>query len=681
MFTRTTTRTLGWLIGWLLFGCWHAQAEGLPAFTKTDSIQSTSSFIERSGAVDPTPISLTATAGVPFKYEIPVLLSENNASYSSPQLPGNGLRLSYDTYPPSIVGAPNATGVMNLTINAHSNVNNQEESAWVPITITVNAPTPISLTATAGLPFTYQLPVLLSSISTAYTSTELPGNGLRLSYETIPASIVGTPNATGVMNLTINAHSNVNNQEESAWVPIAITVNPPTPISLTATVGVPFDYQVPYLLPYPSGTYTASGLPANGLEFAFPDFPPSIVGTPTSTGVMKLTINATITVNSQQETTWVPIILTVNPSPTTFAITTVNLISCQPAGPDQRLIKVNPVYSGLTGEKIVLAIAYDNFIADQPGPYTLQVPTSQLILTFIAQQGSKTTTYNYRWLDACTVSPSNRPPTTAGIPTQTTQVGQTFQLSLANYFTDPDGNHLTFKASGLHPNLSLTGAILSGTSSSTGSFPISVTAVDPGGLFVSTTFQLNVYGITPPTQSFALVGVNTMGCQNLGGNQRRVTFTPEYVGLTGDQIVLAMTNGYITTQAGPYTQTLSTDQPLLTLIAQQHGTTSSFNYNWLSACGSGARGAAGEPSQSLQVNVLGNPVQGEQVELEIRGVVGSWVEVAVLDAQGRSGYRQRFTWSTDGKRVSVPLGPGLGVQLVKVQTERQSQTLKVIRSH
>ncbi|GAB4029302.1 hypothetical protein [Spirosoma gilvum] len=668
MSTRTTTRALGWLIGLLLLVCWNLQAEG----KLTEN--------EPNTAVDPTPISLTATAGVPFKYQLPALLPYISTIYSSPQLPGNGLDVSYETLPPSIVGTPNATGVMNLTINANLTVNGQPESAWVAITLTVLPPAPISLTATAGVPFKYQLPALLPSQSAIYSSSQLPGNGLELSYQTVPASIVGAPNATGVMNLTVSANTNVNGEDQAAWVPITITVNAPTPISLTATVGMPFTYHIPVLLAPNNTGYTSPQLPTNGFSLSYSTYPPSIVGTPLASGVTNLTINASNTVNGQSNAAWVPITITVNPSPTTFAISTVNLISCQPTDNGQRLIKFNPVYTGLTGEKIVLAIAYDNFITDQPGPYTLQVPTSQSILTFIAQQGSKTAVYNYRWLDACTVGPSNQQPTTSGIPNQATKAGQPFQLSLANYFADPDGNPLTFIVSGLPSPLNVTGAIISGTPSSTGSFPISVTAVDPGGLFVSTTFQLSVNETTPPAQPFALISVNMTGCQNLGGNQRQVTFTPQYTGLTGETIVLAMTNGYITTQPGPYTQTLSTDQPLLTLIAQQGGTTSSYNYNWLSACG-GARRAAEEPSQSLQVKVLGNPVQGQQVELEIRGVVGSWVEVSVMDAQGRSDHAQRLIWSTDGGRVSVPLAAGLGMQLVKVQTERQSQTLKVIKGH
>ncbi|GAB4020083.1 T9SS type A sorting domain-containing protein [Spirosoma koreense] len=298
-----TIRSLGWLIGLILLFSWHVQAESNPPGPNT-------------------PISLTATAGVPFKYQLPALLPYISTIYTSPQLPGNGLDVSYETLPPSIVGTPDATGVMNLTINANLTVNGQPESAWMAITITVLPPTPISLTATAGVPFTYELPVLIHETNAGYTSSQLPANGLGLSYDTYPPSISGTPNATGVMNLTINASNISNGQAHRAWVPIRITVMAPTPISLTATVGVPFTYHIPVLLTPNNTFYTSPQLPANGLSTSYSTYPPSIVGTPLSSGVMNLTINAS---NGKPESAWKPIIITVIDAPPVPPVPPLNL--------------------------------------------------------------------------------------------------------------------------------------------------------------------------------------------------------------------------------------------------------------------------------------------------------------------------------------------------------------------
>ncbi|WP_051097204.1 FG-GAP-like repeat-containing protein [Spirosoma panaciterrae] len=492
----------------------------------------------------------------------------------------------------------------------------------------------------------------------------------------------------------------------------------------------------------------------------------------TLSAVGSYTLAVSCTLNSCTSPASSPLSLTIlAPSPT-FAITGVNLISCQPTPNGQRMITFNPVYSGLTGEKIVLAIAYDNFISLQPGPYTLTVPTTQPILTLIAQQGGKTAFFNYRWLEACQAGPSNQPPTTTGIspqnalkgqaytlsltsyfadpqaqplsfqssplpaglsrtggvisgvpsmtgsfplsvtasdpqgqwvsssfvltitdPTQpnraptttgigsrTVVVGQPFSLGLPPYFADPDGESLVYRVAGLPATLSLTGGIISGVPSTTGSYPVSVTAVDPGGLFVVTGFGLTVRSTAPVTQPFALVSVSTQGCQNLGGTQRRVTFLPQYTGLTGEGIVLAMTNGYITSQAGPYSQVLSTDQPLLTLIARQGSVTSVYNYNWVSACSGGGRVGALDAGDGLQVLVLGNPVESDQVALQIRGISGSWVAVVLLDTQGKTHHQQRLDNPNPVEQLRVDLPAGKGLQLIQVRTPTQHQTVKVIRN-
>ncbi|MVM33734.1 hypothetical protein GO755_27095 [Spirosoma sp. HMF4905] len=674
MSTRTTTRTLGWLIGLLLLVCWNLQAEVKATLTKTDSSQASTSIREPNTAIDPTPLSLTAIVGVPFKKTMPLLVPlDSLLSYDLTGLPANGLRIELGR-PPGIQGIPLTSGVVNLTL-----VNNTVlRSAWRPIIITVidaPLPPPLSLTAIVGVPFQKTMPLLVPLDSLlSYDLTGLPANGLRIELGR-PPGIQGIPITSGVVNLTL-----VNNTVlRSAWRPIIITVidaPPVPPLNLTATVGVPFQQTLPYLVPVDSLlSLWVTGLPANGLNFA-PSSPPAIQGIPLTSGVM----NLTLVNNTVLRSAWRPIVITVNPSATSFAITGVNLISCQTISANQRLLTFNPQYVGTTGQPIIFTVYQQLPLTSQPGPYSLNLDSSNPIITLIAQQNGVLTSYNYQWLAACNNSTPNRPPTTTGIPPQTAQPGQAYQLSLANYFTDPDGNPLTYIVSGLPSTLNLTGVIISGTPSGTGSFPISVTAVDPSGLFVATSFQLTVNGTTPPTQPFALVSVTTNGCQNLGGNQWQVTFTPQYTGLTGEPIVLAMTNGTITTQAGPYSQTLSTNEPLLTLIAQQGNTTSAYNYFWLAACTGGARQGASEVSNGLQVKVFGNPIQSQQVDVEISGVMGSWVEVTVMDLQGRSHHQQRLEWPSDGERISLPVGQGAGMHLVQVRTKGQVQTVKLIKS-
>ena len=97
-------------------------------------------------------------------------------------------------------------------------------------------------------------------------------------------------------------------------------------------------------------------------------------------------------------------------------------------------------------------------------------------------------------------------------------------------------------------------------------------------------------GTTPtPTSPFAITGVTTVSCVPIAGdaNRRSLTFTPQYRGASGQPISFSVVNELApTTNPGPYTLGIYTDQPTITLKATQIGTTgeATFIYNWLAAC-------------------------------------------------------------------------------------------------
>ena len=145
---------------------------------------------------------------------------------------------------------------------------------------------------------------------------------------------------------------------------------------------------------------------------------------------------------------------------------------------------------------------------------------------------------------------------------------------------------------------------------------VTVTATDPGGLMASTSFSLTVNpasGGTPPPPSgtFSITGVTTVSCQVLSAGQRRVSFNPRYSGLDGSPVSFSVVNELSsTTNPGPYTLDLYTDNPVITLSAVQSGVSSTFSYGWLAACNPGARLGV-SPEVPLKVVVLGNPVREE----------------------------------------------------------------------
>ncbi|MBD2704519.1 cadherin-like beta sandwich domain-containing protein [Spirosoma sp. BT702] len=191
-----------------------------------------------------------------------------------------------------------------------------------------------------------------------------------------------------------------------------------------------------------------------------------------------------------------------------------------------------------------------------------------------------------------TVGYQNCPPTVANaIPPQSASVGAAFSYTIpANTFTDPETpNNLVLTVSGLPAGLSFVApsTITGSPSTSVGSpFTVTVVATDPQGLSVSTTFSLSV----APT-SFAITSVSMLDCNHISYYARRINFMVSYSGTNGQPISLSVVNELTaTTASGPYSLTVFTDNPVITITARQQGTPgmASFNYNWLANCANGS---------------------------------------------------------------------------------------------
>ena len=94
-----------------------------------------------------------------------------------------------------------------------------------------------------------------------------------------------------------------------------------------------------------------------------------------------------------------------------------------------------------------------------------------------------------------TVNPPNQPPTATTIPSQTIKNGQTATVNLGSYFTDPDGDTLTYTATASDTSIitvSLSSATLTITTVAEGTAGIDVKATDPGGQFSGQTVNVSV---------------------------------------------------------------------------------------------------------------------------------------------------------------------------------------------
>ena len=115
------------------------------------------------------------------------------------------------------------------------------------------------------------------------------------------------------------------------------------------------------------------------------------------------------------------------------------------------------------------------------------------------------------WAAACgdgTTEPAptpNRAPLASGaIQPQTVAVGQTVTVDVSSYFTDPDGDALTFTAASSNAataSVAVSGGVVTVTAAARGVVTVTVTARDPGGLSAQLAFT-----VTVPNQGPVAVG-------------------------------------------------------------------------------------------------------------------------------------------------------------------------------
>ncbi|GAB3749271.1 hypothetical protein GCM10028817_09010 [Spirosoma pomorum] len=470
---------------------------------------------------------------------------------------------------------------------------------------------------------------------------------------------------------------------------------PPTVVGVipaqTATVGQPFSYVIP------AGTFSdaqtptqlvlnVAGLPA-GLSFTAPA---TISGTPSVSGISTVQVIASDPGGLSASTSFQLTVTggTVTP-PAGFAISGVTTVSCVVVG-GQRQVTFVPQYTDLTGQPVTFSVANELAPTTAAGPYTLRLYSDNPTIILVAQQGGMSSTFNYNWLSACSGSvepPRNTSPTVvAVIPAQAATVGQPFSYVIpAGTFSDAQTpTQLVLSVAGLPAGLIFTApATISGVATVTGVSTVQVTATDPGGLSASTSFQLTVTGstVTPPA-GFAISGVTTVSCVVVGG-QRQVTFLPQYTGLTGQPVTFSVANELSpTTAAGPYTLRLYSDNPVISLVAQQGGMSSTFNYNWLSACGA-SQGRIGVLTEStLQVKVLGNPIEGDELAVEVSGAAGQRLSLDVVDERGYPAANSvDVSVAQSLERVVLRVSGASGMYLLRVSTPTQRQTVKVLKAH
>jgi hypothetical protein len=118
-------------------------------------------------------------------------------------------------------------------------------------------------------------------------------------------------------------------------------------------------------------------------------------------------------------------------------------------------------------------------------------------------------------------------------------------------------------------------------------------------------------------------------------------------------------------------------QPFL-LQARQNGVETTLIWDLKAAC-SRARQGASESLTGMKVSVLGNPVAGETVEVEVSGVEQQPLHLQLSNLQGQLVSEQQIKQAAAIERVRLQLSRSTGVYLLQVSSPGQTKVVRVLK--
>ncbi|WP_461117412.1 endo-1,4-beta-xylanase [Spirosoma jeollabukense] len=294
-------------------------------------------------------------------------------------------------------------------------------------------------------------------------------------------------------------------------------------------------------------------------------------------------------------------------------------------------------------------------------------------ITLKARQNGTEVTYIWSIRAQCPVGANSPPFYNGSLSNQTAQQNSPFSYVLpTGAFTDPEGQPLTFAASGLPIGITLNGTTLSGTPTQSGNYLVKITATDLGGLATEGVFTLTVAPLSGGSLQLVAPEYNCLTgafiFKTQGGNGDRIEYMA--LGITG---WTTDPNQFVDKES----RTANDVKPF-TLMARQSGNVVTYVWDLKASCGR-ARAGIDELGTGLQVRVLGNPVESKSAEVEISGIAGKSVQLNLTDSRGDLLHQLYIHQAQTLERVSIPLGTAQGILLLRVSTGTEQKTLKLLK--
>ena len=299
-----------------------------------------------------------------------------------------------------------------------------------------------------------------------------------------------------------------------------------------------------------------------------------------------------------------------------------------------------------------------------------------------------------------TSSPPNKQPVPPTVSPLVAQQNVAFTTTLPA-FTDPENSTLSYGLVSLPTGLSFSSATrqISGTPTQSGLFVLTYSATDDKGATNSVSFNLTVNpaATTPVTGSFEGY-LDKVECGTIRGwvwdrNKPNTPVTVEFYNTNtlevyGSVVATIYRVDLLNAGKGNGAHAYSFEVPAglkdnttRLISARVSGSTYVLKDSGKPlTCPSASRLSA-ESNREFQVTVLGNPLSRDAVEVEIRGVEGEPVRLALTDVTGRLVTERLIEKAGVVERQAVPVGKNAsGILFLRATSGSRSVTLKVLRN-
>lgn len=399
------------------------------------------------------PLTLAGVANTPIA-PYTITATGNTSTYSATGLPP-GLVLNGAV----ISGTPTAAGTTEVTITAGNGIGQGSATLIVGISTVPGAPAILSgllLAGTKNLPLSYA--ILANNSPTSYSATGLPAG---LSIDTAAGLISGTPTVSGSFGVTISASNAVGTGSATLRVAIADVAGGPaigSPLALTVLADTDFTYQITSING-PILAFGASNLPAN----LSVDTTTGLISGHISlaaNGVFQIALSAQNSVATAQATLVLTVLVPTAPSITSPLAVTGGVgvqfsYQITASGFPAPTFAAAPLPPGLS-----LLAGVITGIPTTAGSYAVTLTATNSV-------GSDSKTL------VITIAPGPPSPPVISSPlTAAGTAGLPFTYTITASGTAP----IAFSATGLPPGLTLSGAVISGTPTTEGTYTVTLTA-------------------------------------------------------------------------------------------------------------------------------------------------------------------------------------------------------------